>query len=172
MATKNTFVKASISGDYGQDIVAAYLKDKGYFVEEAPKKLFYDWDIKGTKGGRTVTIEVKYDSKAYMWAARRGTPEQPNLYIEFRSTTRDCDSGILKSKADFYFYILKTGDKDIGFVFDRTQLLQHLQASNYKVVGNGATGDDNAEGWIPPLHELLVAKHGYKATIDLTPYGK
>ena len=26
MATKNTFVRASISGDYGQDIVAAYSK--------------------------------------------------------------------------------------------------------------------------------------------------
>ena len=101
--SKNTFVKASISGDYGQELVIAYLKDKQYVVEEAPKKLFYDWDIKGTKGDRDVTIEVKYDSKAYMWAERRGTPEQPNLYIEFRSTTRDCDSGILKSKADFYF---------------------------------------------------------------------
>src|SRR5210317_112624 len=129
MAKRNTFVIASISGDYGQDIVMKYLKDKGYKVEEAPKELFYDWDVKANKAGRTVTIEVKYDSKAYMWAARRGIPEQPNLYIEFRSTTRDCDSGILKSKADFYFYILKTGDKDIGFVFDRVQLLQHLQRS-------------------------------------------
>ena len=168
--SRNTFVKASISGDYGQDIVMKYLKGKGYVVEEAPKKLFYDWDVKATKGNRVVTIEVKYDSKAYMWAARRGTPEHPNLYIEFRSTTRDCDSGILKSKADFYFYILKTGKKDIAFVFDRVQLLQHLQMANYRVVGNSATGDDNAEGWIPPLHELLVSRYGYKATIDLTEY--
>lgn len=170
MSKKNSFVRASISGDYGQELVMNYLKDKGYSTKEAPKKLFYDWDVKATKGNRTVTIEVKYDSKAYMWAARRGTPEQPNLYIEFRSTTRNEDSGILKSKADFYFYILKTGDKDIAFVFDRVQFLQHLQLSNYKVVGNGATGDDNAIGWIPPLHELLVARYGYKATIDLTDY--
>lgn len=170
MSKKNSFVRASVSGDYGQELVMNYLKDKGYSVEEAPKKLFYDWDVKATKGERTVTIEVKYDSKAYMWAARRGTPEQPNLYIEFKSTTRDCDSGILKSKADFYFYILKTGDKDVAFVFDRVQFLQHLQLSNYKVVGNGATGDDNAIGWIPPLHEILVARYGYKATIDLTDY--
>ena len=168
--SRNTFVRASISGDYGQDLVMKYLEDKGYEVEEAPKKLFYDWDVKGNKAGSTVTIEVKYDSKAYMWAKRRGTPEQPNLYIEFRSTTRDADSGILKSTADFYFYILKTGDKDIAFVFDRVQLLQHLQMSNYKIVGNSATGDDNAQGWIPPLHELLVSRYGYKATIDLTEY--
>jgi hypothetical protein len=168
--SKNTFVKASISGDYGQELVMKYLQDYGYETKEAPKKLFYDWDVKGIKGGREVTIEVKYDSKAYYWAARRGNPEQPNLYIEFRSTTRNEDSGILKSKADFYFYILKTGDKDIAFVFNRVQLLQHLQMSNYKIVGNSATGDDNAEGWIPPLHELLVARYGYKATIDLTPY--
>ena len=168
---RNTFVTASISGDYGQDLVMAYLKSYQYEVEEAPKKLFYDWDIKAKKNDRTITIEVKYDSKAYVWAARRGNPEQPNLYIEFRSTTRNDDSGILKSKADYYFYILKTGDKDIAFVFDRVQLLKHLQNSNYKVVGNGATGDDNAQGWIPPLHELLVSRYGYKATIDLTEYG-
>lgn len=168
--SKNTFVKASISGDYGQDIVMKYLKEKGYEVKEAPKKLFYDWDVKATKGKRVITIEVKYDSKAYMWAARRGTPEHPNLYIEFRSTRRNNDSGILKSKADFYFYILKTGNKDIAFVFDRVQLLQHLQMANYKVVGNSATGDDNAEGWIPPLHELLVSRYGYRETIDLTEY--
>ena len=42
--------------------------------------------------------------------------------------------------------------------------------ANYRVVGNSATGDDNAEGWIPPLHELLVSRYGYKATIDLTEY--
>jgi len=172
MAKRNTFATASISGDYGQDIVMKYLKDKGYDVEEAPKELFYDWDVKATNGERTITIEVKYDSKAYMWAARRGTPEQPNLYIEFRSTTRNCDSGILKSTADFYFYILKTNKKDIGFVFDRKMLLNHLQSASYKVVGNSATGDDNAEGWIPPLHELLMSSRGYKATIDLTEYGK
>ena len=40
--SRNTFVKASISGDYGQDIVMKYLKGKGYEVDEAPKKLFYD----------------------------------------------------------------------------------------------------------------------------------
>jgi len=167
---RNTFVKASLSGDYGENLVSKYLLDKGFDIEEAPKKLFYDWDVKGIKNDRIVTIEVKYDSKAYMWAARRGTPEQPNLYIEFRSTTRNCDSGILKSKADYYFYILKTDKKDIAFVFDRAKLLKHLQTNIYKVVGNSATGDDNAQGWIPPLHELLLSERGYKATIDLTPY--
>ena len=170
---KNTFVSASLYGDYGENLVAKYLKDYGYEIETAPKdRRFCDWDIKGSKNNRVFTIEVKYDSKAYMWAARRGTPDLPNLYIEFRSTTRNGDSGILLSKADYYFYILKTGKKDIAFVFDRKQLLQHLQNSNYKIIGNGASGDDNAEGWIPPLHELLVSKFGYKATIDLTPYAK
>jgi len=167
---RNTFISACVSGDYGQRLVYNYLVDKGYDVEEAPKKLFYDWDIKGSKEDRLVTIEVKYDSKAYMWAKIRGTPEQPNLYIEFRSTSRNCDSGILMSKAEFYFYILKTGKKDIAFVFDRIKLLSHLQESSYKIVGNSATGDDNAQGWIPPLHELLVSSKGYKTTIDLTDY--
>ena len=67
---RNTFVKASLSGDYGENLVSKYLLDKGFDIEEAPKKLFYDWDVKGTKNERVVTIEVKYDSKAYMWADR------------------------------------------------------------------------------------------------------
>ena len=28
--SRNTFVRASISGDYGQDLVMKYLEDKGY----------------------------------------------------------------------------------------------------------------------------------------------
>ena len=168
--SKKTFLSASISGDYGQSLVIKYLEGLNYTVEEAPKRLFYDWDVRGVKDGKTVDIEVKYDSKAYMWAARRNAPDMPNLYIEFKSTSKDCDSGIIASKADFYFYILKTKEKDIAYVFDRLQLLAHLQMGNYKVVGNGATGDNNALGWIPPLHEILVSRYGYKATIDLTPY--
>jgi len=167
---KSSFVRASTSGDYGQDLVMKYLSDKGYEVEEAPKIRFYDWDVKGHKDDREVTIEVKYDSKAYYWANRRGTPEQPNLYIEFENTNSNTPSGIKMSKADFYFYILKTGDKDIAFVFNRKLLLEHLLSSSYKVVTNKATGDDNAKGWIPPLNELLISSRGYKATIDLTPY--
>lgn len=167
---RNTFVSATLFGDYGEGLVAKYLEDGGYELTPAPKRNFPDWDIKAAKKDVDITFEVKYDSKAYMWAKRRGTPEQPNLYIEFRSTTRDCDSGILKSKADYYFYILKTGKKDIGFVFDRQKLAKHLQSSNYKIVGNGATGDDNAKGWIPPLHLLLVPDSGYISTIDLTDY--
>ena len=160
-----------VKGDIGEDLWCDYIKKRGHTdIIRAPKMKFYDWDVKSIYKKEELTFEVKYDSKAYMWAARRGTPEHPNLYIEFRSTTRDCDSGILKSKAYFYFYILKTGKKDIAFVFDRVQLLQHLQMANYRVVGNSATGDDNAEGWIPPLHELLVSRYGYKATIDLTEY--
>ena len=42
-----------------------------------------------------------------------------------------------------------------AFVFERKGLLKHLEDISYKVVGNSATGDDNALGWIPPLHKLV-----------------
>lgn len=166
----NSFLNASKVGDLGQTLVSNYLNEKGYEVEEAPNMYFPDWDIKGIKGGREITIEVKYDKSAYWWAARRGTPEQPNLYIEFRSTKREEDTGIRKSIADFYFYIMKTGKKHMCYVFDRVKLLKHLEESSYKVVNNSAKGDDNAEGWIPPLHEILTNERGYKAVINLTDY--
>jgi hypothetical protein len=119
---------------------------------------------------REFTVEVKYDSKAYLWAKRRGTPKAPNLYIEFKNTNQGKDSGILMSKADYYLYIIKDGVREIGYIFIREQLLKHLQESDYKVVGNSASGDDNALGWIPPLNSLTNTDYGFRGTIDLTNY--
>ena len=166
----NSFVKASLTGDLGEGLVHSYLASAGWDTESAPNRYFPDWDIKATKLGREVTIEVKYDKSAYMWAKRRGTPEHPNLYIEFRSTKREANTGIRASKADYYFYIMKTGKKHIAYVFDRAKLLTHLETGVYKVVNNSAKGDNNAEGWIPPLHELLTTDRGYKAVINLTEF--
>lgn len=142
------------SGTIGEAKFSSYLISIGYEVEKAPARKFYDWDIKATKKSTVITFEVKYDEKAYYWAAKRGTPNEPNIYIEYRNTNRNEDSGILASKSDYYIYILKAAN-DIAYVFDRAKLCAHLVSSTYKSVGNSATGDDNAIGWIPPLSQII-----------------
>jgi len=142
------------SGTIGEAKFASYLNTIGYEVEKAPSRKFYDWDIKATKGSKVITFEVKYDEKAYYWAEKRGTPTEPNIYIEYKNTNRNEDSGIIASKADYYIYILKATE-DIAYVFDRVKLCDHLVNASYKTVGNSATGDDNALGWIPPLSQVI-----------------
>ena len=155
------------SGKIGEEMWANYLLDRGYDITPAPEKRFYDWDIKADKEGKTVTFEVKYDEKAYWWAKRRKTPNQPNLYIEFRNTSKSEDSGILASKADYYIYIMKE-DNDTAYVFKRKELAELCQCSNFRVVGNSATGDDNAEGWIPKLSEVTSDKNVFVMAISLS----
>ena len=157
-----------LSGKYGESLWADYMESKGYSVKNAPTGApFYDWDIEATKDGRVVTFEVKYDEKAYWWAKRRGKPNEPNLYIEFRNTNKGMDSGILASIADYYIYIMKE-DNDRAYVFRREELCSLCMASEFKVVGNASTGDDNAEGWIPPLSEILKHENVFVKSILLS----
>jgi hypothetical protein len=142
------------AGTIGEAKFSTYLESIGYKIEKAPPRKFYDWDIKATKKSLVITFEIKYDEKAYYWATKRGTPNEPNIYIEYKNTNRNEDSGILASKSDYYIYILKS-ENDIAYVFDRAKLCAHLVSSTYKSVGNSATGDDNAIGWIPPLSEII-----------------
>lgn len=122
-------------------------------IENAPNKRFYDWDIKGKYKGKETTYEVKYDSRGYYYADRHNRPV--NLNIEFKNTNKDEDSGIRASKADYYIYILKSLDGvETAYVYDRLELLNHLEKANYRVRGNKQGGDDNAEGWTPPLDSL------------------
>ena len=146
-----------VKGDIGEDLWCDYIKTRGHTdIVRAPKKKFYDWDVKSIYQKNELTFEVKYDSKAYWWANRRGMPEQPNLYIEFKNTNKDEDSGIKASKAIYYIYILKRDESNTAFVFEREGMLSHLEQVTYKVVGNSATGDNNALGWIPPLDSLIT----------------
>ena len=142
------------AGTIGEAKFSTYLESIGYTIEKAPPRKFYDWDIKATKKSLVITFEIKYDEKAYYWATKRGTPNEPNIYIEYKNTNRNEDSGILASKSDYYIYILKSLN-DIAYVFDRAKLCAHLVSSTYKSVGNSATGDNNAIGWIPPLSEII-----------------
>ena len=148
-----------IKGDIGEGLWCTHLENKGHYnITTAPKKKFYDWDVKSEHSNRIYTFEVKYDEKAYWWAARRNTPEEPNLYIEFKNTNKDEDSGIRASKALYYVYMLVRDESVSAYLFERKGLLSHLEQVTYKVVGNSATGDDNALGWIPPLTSLVNQK--------------
>jgi hypothetical protein len=159
------------SGKIGEAKWKAYLESVGHIVENAPERVFYDWDLKSTTTDkRTVTFEVKYDEKAYYWAEKRGMPDNPNMYIEYKNTNQNRDSGILASKADYYVYILKA-EEDIAYVFKRGELCEHLVNAKYKSVGNSATGDDNALGWIPPLKEM-VKHHSFHTKINLNANSK
>ena len=37
------------SGKYGESLWKSFLENRGYDVEEAPPRKFYDWDLKATK---------------------------------------------------------------------------------------------------------------------------
>lgn len=158
------------SGKIGERLWADYMSSKGYTIKTAPIGVpFYDWDIHASKDGEEITFEVKYDEKAYWWAKRRGKPSEPNLYIEFKNTNKDANSGILASKADYYIYIMKE-DSNRAYVFNRIALCDLCIVSNFKVVGNASTGDDNAEGWIPPLSEIVSNENVFIKSILLTDF--
>jgi len=153
------------AGKIGEAKWREYLEFRGFDIEPAPDEVFYDWDLKASTDGRTYTFEVKYDEKAYYWAEKRGNPDNPNMYIEYKNTNQNKNSGILASKADYYVYILKAKE-DIAYVFKRPELCDHLIQSSYKNVGNSATGDNNALGWIPPLKEM-VKHHSFLTKVNL-----
>lgn len=157
------------TGKIGEALWSGYLEKRGWTITPAPSRRFYDWDIKANNPEKEITFEVKYDSKAYFWAERRGTPEDPNLYIEFENTKSNEPSGIARSIADYYVYIIKRGDLNVAYVYKRKELSLFCQAGNFKVVGNAGFGDDNASGWIPPLKKTMVTKAGYIASVELEP---
>jgi hypothetical protein len=157
----------NMSGKIGEQLWANYLEGRGWSVTYAPDMRFYDWDIKANSEERELTFEVKYDSKAYWWAERRKTPNQPNLYIEFHNTKKKAPSGIYMSKADYYVYIMKKEEENTAYVYTREVLCKFCETGDFKVVGNSGFGDDNAKGWIPPLYKTLEEDAGFIRKINL-----
>lgn len=159
------------TGKIGEALWANYLESRGWSIKTAPNGRFYDWDIKANNPNKELTFEVKYDSKAYFWAEKRGKPEDPNLYIEFENTKQGEASGIKRSIADYYVYIIKRGDESTAYVYKREPLCSFCENGGFKVVGNSGFGDDNANGWIPPLKKTMNPDAGYVASVELQPIG-
>jgi hypothetical protein len=137
-------------GNEGEKLWVDYIIKTHKDIETHPNKKFYDWDIKAKYKSKEVTYEIKYDVSGYKYATRynRGV----NLYIEYENTNKKEASGILASKADLYVYIFNDDNKNnIGYVFNRIELLNHLQESNYKSKVNKLGGDNNAKGWLATL---------------------
>lgn len=142
-----------ITGDIGESLWLKQITTTHTDIQQAPNCYHPDWDIKARYKGKEVTYEVKYDAKGYYYANRHKRPV--NLYIEFENTNKDAPSGIKTSKAIYYVYILKSLDGvETAYVFNREELLDHLEKSNYRVRGNKNGGDNNAKGWTPPLESL------------------
>lgn len=137
----------------GEKIWLNYLSKTHTNLITAPNYKFYDWDIKGNYKGNTYTYEVKYDKIGVFYAKKYS--RDVNLYIEFKNTVQNEDSGILASKADYYVYIIVDDTIETAYVFNRIELLNHIKASKYKETGNNLSGDNNATGWLVPLPSVI-----------------
>ncbi len=154
-------------GNQGERMWINYISKDHSNIQKAPNKRFYDWDIKANWNSNKVTYEVKYDSSAYHYAQKYN--RDVNIYIEYKNTNEDADSGILMSKADFYVYIIKTpnkegGNNNIAYVFNRDELIKVIGENGFPKAGNKKGGDNNALGYKIPLKEL---KSITKAVIDV-----
>ena len=150
------------SGDKGEKLWYDYIAHSHKEIERAPKKKFYDWDLRGTFNDRVISYEVKYDLSGVWYSQKFKRPL--NFYIEYENTNKNEDSGILASKADYYVYIFNADGKNVGYVFDRLELLNHLQSAKYDIRTNKAGGDNNANGWLAPVEQCT---HLSRAIIDL-----
>ena len=154
-------------GKDGEERWATYLMERGLSVQMSPnKRIHYDMIADGDK------YEVKTDRKAYKWAERRKTPGKPNLYMEFKNTNKDESAGIIAALEEgvlYFIYILITPeDEMVAHCFHLPKLVLHCGSANYKEAGNKQYGDDNALGWLVPLHEVENnGDAGYLKSVNL-----
>ena len=151
-------------GNKGERLLMEYFQANGWEILEQSEGYFPDWDIRAKSlKGAEITFEVKYDAQAYYWSSNTRDPGNPNLYIEYRNTNKESDSGILTSKANVYAYILKSpvGESNELYLFDRKRLAERLVAGKWVSTGNEKFGDNNAQGWLLPLKDALHREMGF-----------
>lgn len=138
-------------GKQGELLWITKLEESHVDIVTAPNYKFYDWDVKGKYNNKEYTYEVKYDVSGYYYANKYDRPV--NLYVEFRNTVHNEDSGIKASKADYYVYIFReTNNVNRAYVFRRKELLNYLIANkDLPIVENSKKGDSNAIGWLVSL---------------------
>ena len=125
-------------------------------VVTAPNTAFKDWDFYITKGDKKTAFEVK----ACKMAKRTG-----NLAIEFRS--RNIDSGINATKADYWYYCVVIDDKKSKFdlyKFPVNELKQLIKTENCRVV----RGCENGKNEMYLLKKNRCDKYLVKREIKTT----
>lgn len=146
------------AGKKGEHIVREYMRRIGFNVVPAPNRKFYDYDMECHNWEASFTIEVKTDVSAYRHAKRRGTPDNPRLFIEYYNDTLDAPSGIAKSIAEYYLYLIVNLDNDVECnVFKRDELHQYLIDSDTcsrTIVPH--FNDQQTTGWLPNLDDLVA----------------
>jgi hypothetical protein len=128
---------------------AEHLVSKGHEVVFSEPKMVY-WDIKDSLGNY---YEVKLDEKALYYARKQNRP--PNMFMEYWSTKRNEACGVMVLEVNYFVYIVKQLEKCfMAYVFDYEPMKEHLIKTEYKSRDNSATGDNNALGWLVPIHEI------------------
>lgn len=122
------------------------------------------WDIKDSLGNY---YEVKLDEKALYYARKQNRP--PNMFMEYWSTKRNEACGVMVLEVNYFVYIVKQLDKCfMAYVFDYETMKEHLIKTEYKSRDNSATGDNNALGWLVPIHEITNSPDsGYLKSVIL-----
>ena len=146
------------AGTRGEHIVREYMRRIGFNVVPAPNRKFYDYDMECHNWEASFTIEVKTDVSAYRHAKRRGTPDNPRLFIEYYNDTLNEPSGIAKSIAEYYFYLIVNLDNDVECnVFKRDELHQYLiDSDTYSHTLVPHFNDQMTTGWLPNLDDLVA----------------
>ena len=145
-------------GKKGEHIVREYMRRIGFNVTPAPNKKFYLYDMECESWESSFTIEVKTDVSAYKHAKRRGTPNNPRLFIEYYNETMGEPSGIAASVATYYFYLMVTPANDVECnVFKRDEFHQYLIDSDvYTHTIVPFHNDHQTTGWLPNLDDLVA----------------
>lgn len=177
MANSN-WIKKSKDGEIGERIVESFLAAEGHNVIRSEDvrqdgNLLY-WDLQIDNGTR---FEVKYDVSGYEYMHKYGR-DNPNLFIEWWSTTRNEKCGIFSSigEADVFVYIFKETNRAGEFVknYAHTFYLEDFAIwcndcrDSWKDVTCYLIGNENARGWLVNESVMLKNKHlnGYIKTIQ------
>ena len=158
-------------GDYGEQLWFNHLKSKGHpdvFLSEKNSPVY--WDVLLVTEDESVSFEVKYDEKAYVWAEKTGRP--PNFFLECWSNTRNQPCGVMILECDYLVYIIKGQNKETAYLFDVEDLISHLKEANrvkkYRLVQNSLNGDNNVKGWAIPIESLTKKQYGFIKQINLS----
>ena len=99
-----------------------------------------------------VSWEIKTDNYAH---------HSCNFYLEFESYGNP--SGIKETEADYFVVLIPSSN--VGYIFYRTTLIQHLEDSYYQIKNGG--DDKMTKAWVMPIELLLQNTEYTKINITM-----